>query len=283
MKLGLGTVQFGLKYGINNATGKPELRQIKETLQKATQCGISLVDTAADYGESENNLGETLQEDHHFKIVTKTSKNGTARESLFRSLERLKRYQVYGFLIHDFRQFESRPSIWKEMVQLRNEGLITKAGFSLYLPEQLNLILNLLTDFDIVQIPYSILDQRFEKHFGQLKERGVEIHVRSVFVQGLVFIKTQDLHPFFNPIKFKLEELNSISKETRKSIENLCLNFVNANPYVDKIIVGVDTEQNLEQNVAVLNESLTQDELNRLRNLKDDNEQMILPYNWNFK
>lgn len=283
MKLGLGTVQFGLTYGVNNIHGKPNLQQIEETLKLAEESGITILDTAADYGESESNLGKTLKENSAFRIVTKVSKNGSVRDSLLTSLNRLNRNQVYGLLLHDYQHFVARPQVWSEMVALKTEGLTAKVGFSIYSPTQLKTIENLHPVYDIVQVPYSILDQRFEKYFGIMKDKGVEIHVRSAFVQGLVFSKLDSINPFFSPIKSKLETLNAISQETGKSIESLCLNFVNANPYIDSIIIGVDTKQNLARNVAVLNEVLVHAELTKLRMLREDNEQMILPYNWKLK
>lgn len=283
MKLGLGTVQFGLAYGINNTAGKPALRQIEETIQKAGECGINLLDTAADYGDSESNLGKAIPQGADFRIVTKTSKNGSPRDSLLTSLRHLNRDSVYGLLIHDFQQYSSRPRIWDEIRALKDQGLTSKAGFSLYLPEQLESILSLAPDFDLVQIPFSVFDQRFEQYLSELKARNIEIHVRSVFVQGLVFNQPDTLNPFFNPIISKLEELNTISKDSGKSIESLCLNFVNANPSIDNIIIGVDSKENLQHNVSALAEKLSAEERSRLSALQEDNEQMILPFNWKLK
>jgi aryl-alcohol dehydrogenase-like predicted oxidoreductase len=283
MKLGLGTVQFGLPYGINNTAGKPALPQILNTLQAAADAGISVLDTAADYGDSEENLGKALQGNFHFRIITKVSKHGPVRESLNRSLMRLQMSTVYGLLLHSFEQYRSNPSVWDDMRKLRDEQLVTRIGFSLYLPEELELILSLNLPIDIVQIPYSVFDRRFEKYFGILKNRGVEIHVRSVFVQGLVFSALDKLNSFFDPIRPKLEALNNIANESGKSIESLCLNFVNANHYIGIVIIGVDSKQNLERNVSALTENLSIDELFKLRSLREENEQMILPYNWKLK
>lgn len=283
MKLGLGTVQFGLTYGINNSTGKPGLRQISDMLTVASKSGIKILDTAADYGDSETNLGKVLAPDSGFKIVTKISKQGSIRESVTSSLSRLNSSSVYALLLHDFQQYHSDPKVWDVMAALKQEGLCEKIGFSLYLPSQLESILDLHPHLDILQIPYSIFDQRFEKYFPQLKSLGVEIHVRSVFVQGLVFREPESLHTFFTPVKSKLVELNEMSKHSGKSVESLCLNFVNANQHIDTIIVGVDTLENLQRNVMVLQEGITDSEFASLRSLEENNEQIILPYNWKLK
>jgi aryl-alcohol dehydrogenase-like predicted oxidoreductase len=280
MKLGLGTVQFGLKYGINNTVGKTDLKEVEKILHRAKSSNLSLLDTAADYGDSEDNIGKLIGKDPYFSIITKISKGSSPTESLKNSLERLKRTHVYGLLFHDFQQYESDPATWEEMMSLKAQGAVTKIGFSLYLPEQLELLKNQHVSFDIIQIPYSILDQRFERYFKELKNEGVEIHVRSVFIQGLVFQKAKDLHPFFTPIKDKIQKLNKLSETSGKSIQSLCLNFAYSNAEIDKIIIGVDSDENLQRNLEVIDEGINGNEMEILRTLREHDEEMILPYKW---
>jgi len=280
MKLGLGTVQFGLKYGINNTVGKTDLKEVEKILQRAKSSSISLIDTAADYGDSEENIGMLIGKDPYFSIVTKLSKGSGTVESLKNSLKKLKRTNVYGLLIHDFQQYISNPAAWEEMSTLKAEGSVVKIGFSLYLPEQLEFLINHRSSFDIIQVPYSILDQRFERYFKELKKEGVEIHVRSVFIQGLVFQPAKDLHPFFKPIKEKIQKLNELSELSGKSIQSLCLNFAYSNSEIDKIIIGVDSDENLKRNLEVIDQSIHASEMEILRSLQEHDEEMILPYKW---
>ena len=127
------------------------------------------------------------------------------------------------------------------------------------------------------------MDQRFGPSFQDLKEDEVEIHVRSVFIQGLVFRKIDELHPFFNPVRKKLQTLHALSQNSGKSIQNLCLGFANSNINIDKIIIGVDSDENLAHNLEAIEHKLSQEELEILGGLKEENEEMILPYKWKYK
>ena len=280
MKLGIGTVQFGLNYGINNKTGKPDGREVREIIELAARNGLNLLDTAADYGDSENIIGDIVGDGADFAIVTKVSRQSTPSKSLHESLKRLKRKNVYGLLIHDFDQFLSNGQIASELQTVRDDGLVEKIGFSLYLPDQLEILLDKDVDFELIQVPYSILDQRFEPYFSLLKARGVEIHVRSVYVQGLVFMKTASMKSFFEPVKAKIERLHSLSNDSRKSVQSLCLNFAIINEQIDKVLVGVENVAMLEDNIKCLDMNLSVDQLSELRSLKETDERMILPYMW---
>lgn len=280
MKLGLGTVQFGVNYGINNSLGKPGISAIKDIINCAIRHGISLIDTAADYGDSEDVLGKSLPSDYSFQIVTKTSQKISLTDSVSTSLKRMKVEQLYGVLIHDFSQFKSNPRVWNDLLELKFKGVIRKIGFSLYHPQELDILHDENITFDILQIPYNVFDQRFEPYFNTLIKTGTEVHIRSVFLQGLVFKNPDILPPFFSPIQAKLKEIRSLSKASGQSIQSLCLNFVYCNDLVDKVIIGVDSVANLESNLAALKDNFSISQFEILRGLKENNEQMILPYNW---
>jgi len=282
MKLGLGTAQFGLNYGINNREGKPGLDKIGQTLAHAKTHEIDLLDTAADYGDSESNIGQVLPaDDTFFRIVTKLSRDLPVAVSISRSLKHLKKSSVYGILVHHFQQMQDNPGSWHELSDLRKSAVTEKVGYSLYLPSQLDQLLDSGSDFDLLQVPFNVFDQRFAAYFPALKKRGVEIHVRSAFMQGLVFSDASKLNEFFGPIKPKLRRLNEISRESAKTVQSLCLNFISSNEFIDRVIIGVDSVQNMDENLAVWGESLPQPVLSQLSELQESNEQMILPYNWN--
>lgn len=280
MKLGIGTVQFGLNYGINNKTGKPDGLQVRQIIEVAGRNGLGLLDTAADYGDSENVIGDIVGEDPRFAVVTKVSRNSSPSDSLRESLARLKRKKLYGLLIHDFEQYTSNNGVSSELQSLRDKGYVEKAGFSLYLPEQLQTLLDKDVPFQLIQVPYSILDQRFEPFFTILQTRGVEIHVRSVYVQGLVFMEPASMKSFFDPVRGKIEKLHALSRSSGKSVQSLCLNFAISNDQINKVLVGVETAAILEDNIKCLDENLSADELSGLRALKETDERMILPFKW---
>ncbi|MBW2996320.1 aldo/keto reductase [Candidatus Woesearchaeota archaeon] len=281
MKLALGTVQFGMDYGINNR-GKIPKKEVFEILGFAKENGIDVLDTAYAYGSSESVIGEFISKTNNsFKIVSKLpSKNW---ENAFEeSAKRLNSEKVYACLIHDFDSFLENPQIFDKLKILKQKGKIEKIGFSLYYPKEVLYLLDNNVQFDIVQVPFNIFDQRFSSVFELLKEKGVEIHVRSVFLQGLFFKNPAKLEGDFVKIKDKLSDLRSISERTGIPISALCINFALLNQDIDKVIIGVDSLENLQENI---DSSKYKKKVNEvygiLSDLKEDDEGIILPINWN--
>jgi len=280
MKLALGTATFGLDYGINNKTGKITKGQALKILSFATENSIDTIDTAADYGDSEKVIGEF--NNSKLKIITKISGNEENIEQFFnQSLIRLNTKKVYGCLIHDFSAFSKNNNIWAELIKLKQEEKVEKIGFSVYYPKEIDEILAKGIIPDIVQIPYNIFDQRFDNTIKTLKEKGVEIHVRSVFLQGLFFKDVDTLDNRFEKIKTKLIRLQGISNNLNLPIASLCLNFVLFNQNIDKVVIGVDSLDNLKQNIACIeNKSKVTEIYGELMGMKEDDEQIVLPFNW---
>ncbi len=279
MKIGLGSVQFGLNYGINNSIGKPDIQTVTEIIRIAAKHNISLIDTASDYGNSEEVIGQ-IETSRSFKIVTKLSRNKKVSDSIDESLKKLRIRRLEGALFHDFLQFKSNISLWGELEELKDMGVINKIGFSLYHPIDLEYILERNIKIDLVQIPFSVFDRRFDPYFNLLKTNSVEIHCRSIFLQGLIFKPSELLDNYFNPIKPKIEEAARLSAESGKSLQSLFLNFVYKNPSIDKIIIGVDSVNNLNENILALKEGIGDKELGILEGLIESNEDMLLPYKW---
>jgi aryl-alcohol dehydrogenase-like predicted oxidoreductase len=287
MKLCLGTAQFGLNYGINNGRGKLLKDDVAEILNFAYDNSITLLDTASAYGDSELVIGESSNElDKHFQIITKYPANQQIPPVVWidTSLRHLRTEKIYGYLFHNYSVFENNPNFIDDFVKIKDQGKVIKIGFSLYYPPEAEYILKNNVPCDIVQVPYNIFDQRFEKIFPDLKARGIEIHVRSVFLQGLFFIHPDKLDDQFAGIRSLLHELSSISKKEQIVMPGLCLGFVESNKYIDKIIVGVDSLSNLKENVCNYNK-LSNVSINyqqfKFFSLKDEN--IILPFNWKSK
>lgn len=280
MKLAIGTVQFGLKYGVNNAHGQTSLDEARTILDFGSKIGVELLDTAADYGTSEDVLGRLLANSNRFKFTTKTSRDVDFDESVNRSLQRLGVSNIYGVFVHDFGSFRANPKSFEKLLALKDQGKIEKIGFSVYLPAEVDYLLENDLAFDIVQLPYSVFDQRFEPYFGPLKEKAVEIHIRSVFLQGLVFMHPESLPKFFQPIAPKIEALNQIATISGNSIQALCLNFVRKNKNIDYCIIGVDNVQGLKSNHEALHEVVNKSDLEKMAGLCEENDNMILPYKW---
>ena len=256
MKLALGTVQFGTAYGVSNRKGQPSADEVARILSTAHRAGIRIVDTAPLYGESELVLGRVAGADDRFDIVTKTeSLVESARVSrisqIFRqSLDRLRRGRVYGLLVHHASDLAlpSAGAVVRELRGLKDAGLVAKIGASVYTGADIDRVLELFTP-DIVQLPLNVFDQRLIRsgHLERLKERGVEIHCRSVFLQGLLLMEPERLHSYFSAVRPALSAFQSLARTSRVSPLKVALEFAKRRPEIDRILVGVCAEEELAQ------------------------------------
>jgi len=251
-KIALGTVQFGIPYGINNNQGVPVDREIKEIFSYAARSGIHILDTASGYRNSEEKIAELSE--NKFEVVTKFSRVLSAvelKKSLENSLINLRIKAVYGYIAHNADNLIEYPDLWNVLLEKKHEKVIKKIGYSLYFPEQLEQLLDLNFFPDLVQFPYSILDKKFEKFLPLLKQLGTEVHIRSVFLQGLYFMDLSNLPKKLQPLKPELLKVQEICKMFDIPIASLALNFAIQNDNIDKILIGVDNVLQLKENIKL--------------------------------
>ena len=278
-KIALGTVQFGLHYGINNPNGKVKAHEITRILQYAKDHGVDLIDTAKGYGTSESVLGENDLKP--FKIVTKISGATDIHSQILDSLSKLKAKTLYGILIHNFELFRKNPTMLLELQFLKEKKIVQKIGFSLNRTTELDYLFDNKIDFDMVQIPYNLFDRRFEVYFEKLNSRGVEIHARSVFLQGLFFLSKESIPSYLKGVTPTLEKLHHLVEKYNLNIASLALNFIIKNDFVDKTVIGVTNLDELKSNIEALRD------INFVKNLSSEldcliveDENLILPMNW---
>lgn len=283
-RLVLGTAQFGMDYGINNKRGKIYPEEVFSILDKAARAGIDTLDTAHSYGDSEKVIGDFVRLGKScFKIVSKlpVCTREKIQEILKESLHRLGVPILYGYVVHSFEAYKKDNSIWSELEGLRSEGRVEKIGFSLYSPYELEDLLQKNMAIDIIQIPFNVFDQRFEPYLSEMKKMGIEVHARSVFLQGLVFQDLAKLDGYFGTISDKIKNLYSLSCKLGISIVSLCINFATANKYIDKVIVGVDSLENLVEIVdASGGQVLSKDIVSEILDMHIDDENILLPFKW---
>ena len=236
-KLALGTVQFGTNYGVSNTKGKVSQEEVGEILKYAKAQGITTLDTAQGYGDSENTLGNF--DLSGFRIITKLSVNNRIEQSL----ENLKVQNIYGLMFH--REDEIDDISWLNFENYKSQKLVNKIGVSVYSPEKLFDIIKKYP-IDIVQLPLNVLDQRFLPFFPELKKRNIEIHSRSTFLQGLLLMDIKKISPYFNEIKPLLEKLP-------KNKLQASINFIKSIKEIDKIVFGVTSKKELEQIFLIYN------------------------------
>lgn len=260
-ELGLGTVQWGLNYGVANAMGQTSFDETGAILYEARRHSVGVLDTASQYGEAEFVLGQN--DIDGFKIVTKTPSFGTVeitsdqaaelKETFHRSLVRLSRNQVYGLLLHHVNDLlvSGGKRLFHVMEDLKAQGLVSKIGISIYEGHQIDAVLRQFQP-DIVQLPLNVLDQRLLRmgHLGRLKDAGVEVHVRSVFLQGLLLMSLDRLPRFLQPMREILSRWHAAASMQGLTPTQAALAFVRDCPGVDVMLVGVE-------NVGQLRECMT--------------------------
>ena len=282
-KIVLGTVQFGVNYGINNSGGQVPLEEVCRILKIAEECGVKTLDTSAGYGQSEFVLGKAMKESQtHFNVVSKYPKTDHGvRETFAESIKQLGVDQLYGYLVHLFKCYEDNPAIFDEMTALKKEGKIQKVGFSLYNVNQLQFLLDRDVKFDILQFPYNIFDRQFEPYMPKLVEMGVEIHTRSAFLQGLFFKDVSTLPEKLQPLKPYLEALHQYSGKGGITIEQVAFGYVLANEYVKGALIGVDNHRQLESNLKVASHHLSQKDIDFIKSIEIKEKEFLNPVNWN--
>ena len=262
-KLGLGTVQWGMQYGIANRAGRPEASEIAKILLSASQAGVSLLDTAHVYGDAESVIGQIADESHRWQIVTKTlpilSKvfgdvEGAATHAAFdESLRRLRRPSVYGVMVHSAENLllPGADRVWGVLQEIKSKGLTSKIGVSVYTPDELSRILEAFA-VDFVQVPFNLYDQRFLRTglLDQLKFSGVEVHARSAFLQGLLLMPTEQLPEKFNKIRDHHKHFQRHCDASGITPLEASLRFCLNQSTIDRVVVGCETLSQFTENLA---------------------------------
>jgi aryl-alcohol dehydrogenase-like predicted oxidoreductase len=250
-RLGLGTVQFGQAYGISNSRGQVPFEEARTILSRAERAGIGLLDTAANYGEAENILSQ--MDKSRFRIVTKTVGMGQGVDAVVararQSVKNLGRVDL--LLVHAAGELAgpTGQDLWHALRRLKERGEVGGIGISAYVADDPVALAERFRP-DAMQIPFSLLDQRLlrDGSLKRLKDLGVEIHARSLFLQGLLFLETPPQ---------KLAHAAPMLAEARAHIARAgvtplaaALGFVLSHPEVDAAVVGVAALKQLEEIMA---------------------------------
>jgi len=285
-KISLGTAQFGMDYGIANDKGKPSLDKVKSILKKAKNLGVKNIDTASVYGASESILGQIGVSD--FNLTTKIPSIPIESVDIIayvnniieESLNKIKIKEFHGVLLHDSEQLfnkEVESDIHNALISLKDNGLTKKVGISIYDPNKLSQ-LNSIESYDIVQCPYNLFDRRLESSnwMEKLNDYGIEIQIRSIFLQGLLLMEKHK-----RPTKFKKwndlwDDLDNWLKKNNISAVDACLNFSFESKYIDSVVLGVDSEEQLNEIFNKINNE------NKAypKNIFSNDINLINPVNW---
>ncbi|WP_286811952.1 aldo/keto reductase [Marinobacter sp. UBA2678] len=258
MKIALGTVQFGLEYGVANTKGRVPEETAQDILSLARELGVDTLDTAAAYGTSEEVLGRTGVD--AFKVISKVPP-GTehiekpanwVKRCIDQSLSNLRCDSLYGLLLHrplDLLQSNGRE-LYDALVDIKRQGLAKKIGISVYGPDDLDKLATF--DFDLVQAPMNILDRRLKNSgwLEKLSKQGTEVHIRSAFLQGLLLMPAAQRPEYFQPWRNLFTEYDAWVAGQQLTPLQACLGYLNGHPEINRIVVGVDTPEQLREIVS---------------------------------
>lgn len=284
-KLAIGTAQFGVNYGIANTHGQISISEQKAILNFAISSGIEMLDTAIDYGESEKNLGKYGVK--NFQIITKippipdnlTNVTEWMRNQVDNSMKRLGVTSIYGLLLHrsnNLLKYDDEVS--KYLEDLKKAKVVKKIGISIYSPKELENIIGFFP-IDIVQAPLNILDKRIQSTgwLNKLKSINIEVHARSIFLQGLLLMPRSKL-----PKKFlQWREIWDKWYEWQNDHPNhdslqICFMFVKSIVEIDRIIVGIDSLNHIKEiiNIEKMISPIEHP------NIFCNDEKLLYPSNW---
>lgn len=289
-RLALGAVQFGMPYGATNTRGQVPVREVAAILHRAQEAGILLVDTAAGYGTSEEVLGDVLPGFPTIDVVTKLppfsgSVIGEAdiravHDTVLRSCDLLGRPALYGLLVHHSDDL-SKPggeAVAELLHRLKQDGIAARVGVSVYDIEDVDRVLKSFLP-DIVQMPINLFDQRFVQSgcVERLKKAGIEVHARSIFLQGVLLTNRSLLPRYFAPFAKKFADYSSFLTERGTTPLAACLSFMMEQSGADRVLVGVTSVEELDQILAALTQSVT---LPTMGHLASNDLALIDPRKW---
>ena len=271
MKIGIGTANFNIKYGPSKKKiEKSEFNKIKKLIKKN-----DLIDTADGY----NNYQIIKKiKNKNLKIVTKIKIpiycNNLEKFILNKVENILKIFgvkNIYGLLIHDIKDVSNHNKYLKILEKIKDKKLVKKIGLSIYKPKELKIIKNWKPD--IIQFPYNIFDQRFKNKLHDLKKRGIELHSRSCFLQGLLIDKSNNTS---NRFKIKLNKWQKWYREKNLSSNAACINFVRNQKLIDYLVLGFENSKELKDNISILKKK----NIKITSEFKSNNLKLIDPRQW---
>jgi aryl-alcohol dehydrogenase-like predicted oxidoreductase len=285
-KIILGTAQFGLDYGINNNEGRPNYETIKEILDLAHTKKIIFLDTAEAYGNSHEIIGEYhANSNNKFKIITKFSPlrkdfPNNISERINYHLKIMNIDSIYCYMFHSYIDFKKYFNLFSfELLELKKKGFIDKIGVSLHSNnDMIDVLKN--QDIELIQLPFNLFDNNSKRETILLKarKRGIEIHTRSTFLQGLFFKDIDSVQGKLSVLKKYLKKLKKLVN--KNEINNLALNYVCSNSNIDAVLLGVDNVSQLKNNLSCINDNKFTDIIENIDSINVKEENWLNPANW---
>lgn len=280
----LGTVQFGLNYGINNINGKPSEDNVFETFNYAFNNGIKTLDTADAYGNAYELIGKFHRlSNNQFNINTKFICDGSIdiQNQLDNSLKLLAVNSINVYFYHRYADILNYKDSLTTILKLKSAKLVNKIGVSVYSNIELKSAIE-NDEIDCIQLPFNLLDNNYQRAelLRKAKSRNKEIQVRSVFLQGLFFTDINSYPHYLLPLKKYVLELKDIAEKSKKSIEELALGYVLSENIIDNVLIGVDNKTQLQNNIINAALSLDKETKVKIDSIAVHETELLYPYNW---
>ncbi len=256
-KLALGTAQFGLAHGVSNLRGRLNDAEAQATLDLAADAGLHYLDTSAEFGDAELKIGKLAPRTRPFKVTTKTislaNGLGALENRARRSLRNLGAPSAYALLINSAEDLlgPGGEALWRKAQELKDAGLFERVGVSVR-AEDAPAALARRFKPDIMQLPVSLLDQRLitSGELQTLAELGVELQLRSIFLQGLLFLPRDGLPAELASAGPRLSRIRREIAEAGADPLQAALSFALQRPEATSVIVGVASAAELRAIIA---------------------------------
>jgi aryl-alcohol dehydrogenase-like predicted oxidoreductase len=285
-KIILGTVQFGLNYGISNTTGKPSVESAFAILDTAKQSGIKMLDTAQAYGNSMEVIGKYHRSrTAAFEVISKFHLNSENLQEVV--INELKTLSISGYealLFHSFSDFWiAENKVFHALRALKQNGLLKKTGVSVYTNDEFKRAIE-HDEIDVIQLPFNLLDNNSQRGalMEEAKTKGKELHIRSVFLQGLFFLEEDKIPDKLSPLKPYLSHIRTVALKFGLTINQLSLAYAMSNPNIDRLLIGVLTEEQLKENLHDLAyaDIVSPEVISEVDRVIVDEINLLNPVNW---
>lgn len=293
-KVVLGTVQLGLPYGINNKYGKPSKDEVYEILSYAFDKGIRILDTASNYGDSEQRIGDFMKDTKKvFEVSTKLPKIVDYEEvqefvdmHIYQSLNRLNVDVIKYYFLHSFYDVKTIPNILSILNEYKLRNIIKNIGVSIYEPYELEYIMeNLMEYITVVQIPFNILDNRWLENdlLIRAKNKGLTIFSRSMYLQGLFFAEEDIVRNIHNDAMRYIDLVKDIAVSKGVKIQQILIDYVKMQSSIDYFLIGCEKIEQLKENIKFIDNDcriLNEDVKKIIDNSKYIPKEIIDPREW---
>ena len=296
MKFALGTVQFGMDYGIQGGT-KVSQEMVNEILALAMENKIDHFDTAASYGTAERALGHYIEKSlvskNRMRIISKLQSNAfTEKPQIFwkdivlrnisKSLKNLNVSELEAFLFHKAEYIFDDRAV-QVLDYARKEGFARKIGVSIYTPEEALKAVE-YDEIKVIQIPYNVFDQRLNKcgFFDKAKAKDIEVYARSSLLQGLLMMSPASLPKKMRFAERYLTRFLSICREYHISPLKAAIGYVGGHPDIDYIVFGVDNKVHLSEYLSMQDVKISEEMIKTFqKEFEDVEEKLVNPILWN--